>query len=44
MELAASQSPPPSIVQISLTEEERISGIPTPPTIEKALGALHRDG
>jgi len=34
----------PLIVQITLTEAERISGVPEPCTVEKALEALHRDG
>jgi len=34
----------PMMTQIKITEEERISGIPDAPTIEKALEALHRDG
>jgi len=41
---AVNQLPQPSIVQIRLTEEERVSGIPKPYTIENALIALHRDG
>ena len=42
--IAASEPQQPSIVHIKLTEEERVSGIPTPYTVEKALVALHRDG
>jgi len=41
---AASQPPQPLIMQIRLTEEERISGVPQPRTIERALEALHLDG
>jgi hypothetical protein len=40
----ASQHAEPTITQIGLTEEERISGVPKPATIEKALEALHLDG
>jgi hypothetical protein len=34
----------PSVTQVRITEEERLSGVPDPLTIEKALEALHHDG
>jgi len=42
--MAAGPLSEPLIVQIRLTEAERISGVPEPCTIENALEALHRDG
>jgi hypothetical protein len=32
------------MIQIRLSEEERISGVPEPATIEKALESLHLHG
>ena len=34
----------PQVTQIQLTDEERISGIPSSLNIQNALAALHRDG
>ena len=39
-----SQPAQPTITQIRLTEEERISGVPKPETIEKAVEALYLEG
>jgi hypothetical protein len=44
MPLIPQQAPEPQIKQIVLTEEERLSGVPDPLTLEDALAALHRDG
>ena len=34
----------PQVTRIKLSEQERLSGIPEPVTVENALIALHRDG